>query len=60
MWCSRDLVESTDNGARDDQDFFVDLEVPIPGVRRSLIDCIDVALCLICHLDHVSSTRDRG
>lgn len=50
----RGRAESTDNGMRDDQGFFVELKVPIPWVRRSLIDCIGVALCLIRHLDHVA------
>jgi hypothetical protein len=53
-----------DNGTRDDQGLFVDLEVPIPRVRRSLIDSIGMTLCFICHLDHVLqdavATRDRG
>lgn len=54
MRWSRSRVDSTDNGTRDDHGFFVGLMVPVSGVRRSLIDCMGVALCLIRHLDHVS------
>ncbi len=66
MRCNERFEKSggDDNGTRDDQSLFVDLEVPIPRVRRSLIDSIGMALCFICHLNHVLqdavATRDRG